>query len=671
MVSLNLTDIKGVGEKRAQLFKKLGVADVNALLYYYPRNYLDLSAPCSPAEAPFDEPCAVKAEVITPPVEHRIRKGMTLYKFTASADGMALRITLFNQKYAAAKIHTGESYIFYGTVGGNLYNREMASPEIITSSAAYIRPLYHATEGLASSVIEATLKNALSLVDYIEDPIPKYIVEKYKLMKLSQALKEIHFPSSMESLYTARRRLMFQELMLLQCGICYMDKADKVNCESNISDYSAEFEKLLPFTLTNAQKKSIKESITDMMSNTPMNRLLQGDVGSGKTAVAASLCYSTVKSGYQAALMAPTEILAEQHYKSLCDLFDGTGVKIGLLTGSTSKKLAFAKKIDNGEYDLVIGTHALIEDKITFRNLKLVITDEQHRFGVNQRSKLIAKGDSPSILVMSATPIPRTLALMIYGDLDISILDELPPGRIAIRTKHVKSESKTKVFDFIKSQVDSGRQAYIVCPLVESNESELVSATEYYEDISRSVFNGYNLGLLHGKMSSKEKDAIMKDFAAGSIDILVSTTVIEVGVDVPNASVMMIENAERFGLSQLHQLRGRVGRGKHKSYCILVSDTRGDTALGRINMMCETNDGFKIAEYDLKARGPGDFFGQRQHGLPPLKLADFITDYKAVAFSQEIAKVICDSDPALENDEHKPLYRAIVHMFDSVGGILN
>ncbi len=671
MVSLKLTDIKGVGEKRAQLLKKLGVGDVNALLYYYPRNYLDLSAPYSPSDAPFDVPCAVKAEVVTQPVEHRIRRGMTIYKFTAAADGTALKITLFNQKYAAAKIHTGDTYIFYGTVGGNLYNREMASPDIITSDSAYIRPIYHACEGLPSSVIESTIKNALSLANYIEDPIPQYIIDKFRLMSLTSALREIHFPTSMESLSTARRRLMFQELLLLQCGICCMDKADKIVCKSNIRNYSDDFENLLPFTLTNAQKKSINEAIFDMMSDTPMNRLLQGDVGSGKTAVAASLCYSTIKSGYQAALMAPTEILAEQHYKSLCSLFSGTSIRVGLLTGSTSKKVELSHLIDSGEYDLVIGTHALIEDKISFKNLKLVITDEQHRFGVNQRTKLIAKGDSPNILVMSATPIPRTLALMIYGDLDISILDELPPGRIPVTTKHVGAATKPKVFNFIKSQIESGRQAYIVCPLVENNESDLVSATEYCENLSKSVFINYRLGLLHGKMSSKEKESVMKQFAIGELDILVSTTVIEVGVDVPNATVMMIENAERFGLSQLHQLRGRVGRGKHKSFCILVSDTKNEISLGRINTMCETNDGFKIAEYDLKSRGPGDFFGHRQHGLPPLKLADFITDYKAVAFSQEIAKSICDTDPTLKKDEHKSLHRAIIRLFETVGGVLN
>lgn len=671
MSSLKLTDIKGVGEKRARLFNKLGVNDVDALLYYYPRDYLDLSSPCSPADAPFGEPCAVKAEVITPPVEHRIRKGMTVYKFTTAGDGTALRITLFNQKYAAAKIHTGQTYIFYGVVGGNMFNREMSSPEIITADSACIRPIYHACEGLPSSVIESAIKNALDLADGTEDPIPDYLISKYHLLPLKSALKNIHFPSSMELLSTARRRLMFQELLLLQCGIFCMKSENKRTQKSDITDYSADFEKLIPYSLTGAQKKSIAESVSDMMSDTPMNRLLQGDVGSGKTAVAASLCYTAVRSGYQAAFMAPTEILAEQHYNSLCKLFANTDIQIGLLTGSTPKKASVIKQIENGELDLVIGTHALIEDRITFNKLKLIITDEQHRFGVEQRSRLIAKGDCPNILVMSATPIPRTLALMIYGDLDISVLDELPPGRLPVITRHVKSEAKPKVYDFIKSQIDTGRQAYIVCPLVESNESVLTPATEYCDHLSKTIFGNYRLGLLHGKMSSAQKETVMREFSKGSIDILVSTTVIEVGVDVPNASVILIENAERFGLSQLHQLRGRVGRGKHKSYCIMVSDVQNEISLGRINEMCSTNDGFKIAEYDLKSRGPGDFFGHRQHGLPPLKLTDFMTDFKAVAFSQEVAKQICTDDPQLEREEHQSLKRAVIKMFDAAGGVLN
>lgn len=667
----NLTYLKGVGEKRAQLFEKLGVFDINALFYYYPRSYTDLSNPVSPADAPYNTPCAVIAEVVSPPVEHRIRKGMTLYKFVASNDGTALYVTLFNQKFLAEKIKTGHTYIFYGNVGGNLYNKEMTSPEIFTADKTYIRPTYPACEGLSSNVIEATVKLALNSGYMPDDPIPANICEKYNLMPLRDALKNIHFPKNNDALNSARRRLMFQELLLLQCGICYMNQKDSSATAVPIKDYSAEFEALLPYTLTGAQKRSIDEALKDMASGKPMNRLLQGDVGSGKTAVAAALCFCTVKSGYQAALMAPTEILAEQHYNSLKKTLEKTGINVGLITGSTKGKDKLYESLRRGEIDLIIGTHALIQGDVEFDNLQLVITDEQHRFGVEQRKKLIQKSHSPNTLVMSATPIPRTLALMIYGDLDISILDELPPGRQPIQTRWVKSEIKPQVFDFLKKLLEKGKQGYIVCPLVEENESDLTPATEYCEQLRNGYLKGYNVGLLHGRMKAKEKEAVMQAFASGECDVLVSTTVIEVGVDVPNATMMIVENAERFGLSQLHQLRGRVGRGSAKSYCVLISDAQSEISTGRLNIMCETADGFKIAEYDLKARGPGDFFGRRQHGLPALKLADFISDYKAVAFAQQIAKQICDDDPSLSKAENAKLEKEVVRLFESTNSVFN
>lgn len=671
MSAHKLTDIKGVGEKRAKLFKKLGVLDADALLYYYPRRYIDLSSPCSPADAPYDEPCAVKATVIHPPVEHRIRKGMTLYKFTASGDGTALEITLFNQKYAAQKIRTNQEYIFYGTVGGNLFNRKMTSPDIIQSDSAYIRPVYHCCDGLSSSVIESTMRSALDFSDDIEDPIPQYIREKYRLPGISASLKAIHFPQNPEQLKSARRRLMFQELLMLQCGMLFVNSNRSVYSAAGIDDHSSEFEHLLPFNLTNAQKRSISDSISDMQSGKPMNRLLQGDVGSGKTAVAASLIMSVVMSGHQAALMAPTEILAEQHYKSLSKMFRNTDMKIVLLTGSTKDKKERCELIASGKADLAIGTHALIENNVRFSDLQLVITDEQHRFGVAQRASLIAKGTSPHVLVMSATPIPRTLALMIYGDLDVSVLDELPPGRKPIITRWVKSSARPKVYDFIKAQLDAGRQAYVICPLVENNESDLIPATDYYNQLSQNEFSDYKIALLHGKMKSSEKDCVMRDFSEGKYHMIISTTVIEVGIDVPNSTVILIENADRFGLSQLHQLRGRVGRGQHRSYCIMISDTQNEVSAGRLNEMCATNDGFKIAEYDLKSRGPGDFFGRRQHGLPSLKLADLLTDCKALNFAQEIAREIHANDPNLSKPEHQTLKNSIDVMFDQTKGELN
>ncbi len=667
----NLTYLKGVGEKRAQLFEKLGVFDINALFYYYPRSYTDLSAPVSPADAPLNAPCAVIAEVVTPAVEHRIRKGMTLYKFTASNDGTALFVTLFNQKFVAEKIKVGQTYIFYGNVSGNLYNKEMSSPEIFTADMTYIRPTYPACEGLPSSAIEKVVKNALSCGYFPDDPIPQDICKQYNLMPLKEAIKNIHFPQSQEQLNGARRRLMFQELLLLQCGICYMNQRNTNAVASPVKDYSEEFEKLLPFPLTEAQKRSIHEAIKDMRSGRPMNRLLQGDVGSGKTAVAASLCYSTVKSGFQAALMSPTEILAEQHYQSFKKMFDSTGIRVAVITGATKGKDKLYAAIKDGQYDIVIGTHALIQDVVEFDRLHLVITDEQHRFGVEQRKKLIQKSTSPNTLVMSATPIPRTLALMIYGDLDISVLDELPPGRQPIQTRWVKSEKKPIVFDFLKKLLDKGKQAYIVCPLVEENDSDLTPATEYCKQLRDGFLKGYNVGLLHGKMKSAEKEKIMQSFSKGECNVLVSTTVIEVGVDVPNATMMIVENAERFGLSQLHQLRGRVGRGQSKSYCVLISDAQAEVSTGRLNIMCETTDGFKIAEYDLKSRGPGDFFGRRQHGLPNIKLADFINDYKAVAFAQQIAKQICEDDPTLAHPGHVNLKKEVLRLFESTNSVFN
>ena len=667
----NLTYLKGVGEKRARLFEKLGVSNINALFYYYPRSYTDLSHPISPAEAPYNTPSAVIAEVVSPPVEHRIRKGMTLYKFVASNDGTALYVTLFNQKFVAEKIRTGQTYIFYGNVSGNLYNKEMASPEIFTADKTYIRPTYPACEGLSSSAIETTVKSAITTGYFPDDPIPQHICEKYNLMSLRDALTNIHFPKNSELLNAARRRLMFQELLLLQCGICYMNQKDSSAKALPISNYTTEFEGLLSYTLTDAQKRSINEAMEDMASGKPMNRLLQGDVGSGKTAVAAALCYSTVKSGFQAALMAPTEILAEQHYKSFEKMFSNTGINIALITGSTKGKDKLYEALKKGEIDLVIGTHALIQGGVEFDNLQLVITDEQHRFGVEQRKKLMQKSHCPNTLVMSATPIPRTLALMIYGDLDISILDELPPGRQPVQTRWVKNEIKPQVFDFLKKLLQQGKQAYIVCPLVVEHDSDLTPATEYCEQLKNGYLKGFNVGLLHGKMKSQEKESIMQAFSRGECDVLVSTTVIEVGVDVPNATMMIIENAERFGLSQLHQLRGRVGRGSAKSYCVLISDAQNEVSTGRLNIMCETTDGFKIAEYDLKSRGPGDFFGRRQHGLPALKLADFISDYKAVAFAQQIAKQICDDDASLTKTENAQLKKEVIRLFESENSVFN
>lgn len=663
MTGDKITNIKGVGEKRALLFEKLGVTSVDALLHFYPRNYIDYSRIVPLSETIIGEVACVKATVISKPIEHRVRKGMTLYKFKANDDNMPLNVTIFNNKYQAEKIRTGETYIFYGKVNGSLLWREMASPEILTPNNAKIRPVYRQTESLNTYAIEKTVKEALS-VTAIEEYLPQEILDKYKLCGLSAALNSIHFPKSYPELNQARRRLVFDELFGLQLGMQMIKESCKLaNSYIVTNAYTAEFEELLPFSFTSAQKRAVNDCIEDMKRRKMMNRLIQGDVGSGKTAVAAAVCYTAVKNGLQAALMAPTEILAEQHFASFIKMLSGTGLQIALLTGSTTqkKRAEILCRLKEGDIDLLIGTHAIIQSDVEFKQLGLVITDEQHRFGVNQRALLSAKGNNPHVLVMSATPIPRTLALMIYGDLDISILDELPPGRQVIETFVISSQIHSRAYGYIRKHLDEGRQAYIVCPLVaeddETDTGSRIAAEEYADKLSKGPFKGYSVGLLHGKMKSAEKERVMHEFAAGRIQLLVSTTVIEVGVDVPNAVIMMIENADLFGLSQLHQLRGRVGRGKHKSTCILVSDAQNEAAVTRLNVIKNTTDGFKISEEDLKLRGPGDFFGNRQHGLPALKIANIFADIDILHETQQCAKSILDRDPELKLPENSAICR--------------
>ena len=492
-------------------------------------------------------------------------------------------------------------------------------------------------------------------------------MQKYSLISLDKAIRNIHFPNSADDYLPARKRLIFEELLTLQLGLLKLKSNKKSETALVIKDdYSSEFEKLLPFNLTNAQKRTISECLQDMKSKYPCNRLVQGDVGSGKTAVAASLIYSVIKNGYQATMMAPTEILATQHYESLLKILAPAGINIRLLTGSTpaKEKKEIKKALFDGEIDLIIGTHALIQNDVAFKNLALVITDEQHRFGVKQRAQLAEKGEDVHTIVMSATPIPRTLGLILYGDLDISILDELPPGKQEIRTDVVDSRYHKRLYKFIKDAIARGEQCYIVCPAVEENETNIKSAEELADELANGEFKGYNLGILHGKMKPKDKEAIMKSFASGKVSLLVATTVVEVGVDVPNATIMVIENAERFGLSTLHQLRGRVGRGNKKSYCVLVSDAKGKTARERLMTMKKYSDGFKIADTDLKLRGPGDFFGSRQHGLPELKIADMVEDMDTLQNAQECAKSILRNDFSLSN--HPALKNQMNKMFENI-----
>ena len=664
----NIQFIKGVGEKRAKLFNSLGIFCVDSLIHFYPRKYEDWSASKNLEAVKSGETVSIKATLITPVKEAMIRRGLTLFKCKFSDGKNVISVTIFNNKYLAKSLRIYEDYYLYGKIEKSLLNFSMNSPKIEKAeNILAIQPVYPAKEKLTSRSISKIMKTALDELGEIEETLDDEIMQKYSLISLDKAIKNIHFPNSADDYLPARKRLIFEELLTLQLGLLKLKSNKKSETALVIKDdYSSEFEKLLPFNLTNAQKRTLSECLQDMKSKYPCNRLVQGDVGSGKTAVAASLIYSVIKNGYQATMMAPTEILATQHYESLLKILAPAGINIRLLTGSTpaKEKKEIKKALFDGEIDLIIGTHALIQNDVAFKNLALVITDEQHRFGVKQRAQLAEKGEDVHTIVMSATPIPRTLGLILYGDLDISILDELPPGRQEIRTDVVDSRYHKRLYKFIKDAIARGEQCYIVCPAVEENETNIKSAEELADELANGEFKGYNLGILHGKMKPKDKEAIMKSFASGKVSLLVATTVVEVGVDVPNATIMVIENAERFGLSTLHQLRGRVGRGNKKSYCVLVSDAKGETARERLMTMKKYSDGFKIADTDLKLRGPGDFFGSRQHGLSELKIADMVEDMDTLQNAQECAKSILKNDFSLSN--HPALKNQMNKMFEKI-----
>ena len=660
----DIRSLKGVGEKTARLYNKLGIFTVDDLIRHYPRKYLDYGNTVSVKDAPPDTPVFIKATMITPVKESMIRKGLTLYKCNFSDGETVIRVTIFNNKYLAKALRTFDDYILYGKVEKTFTSASMSSPQIERADKAEVHPVYPTTEKLSVKAISNSVRNALALVGKIPETLSDDILKKYDLVSLDFATRQIHFPSDEKNIEPARHRLIFDELLTLQLGLLKLKEKDvKGNSCKIKKDFTNEFYSLLPFTPTGAQQRAVADCIEDMQSDRMMNRLIQGDVGSGKTAVAGAVIYTVIKNGAQAALMAPTEILATQHFESFKKLFASTDVRVALLTGSVKagEKKEIKRALCNGEIDLIVGTHALIQNDVEFENLGLVCTDEQHRFGVQQRANLAMKGDNPHLMVMSATPIPRTLGLIIYGDLDISLLDELPPGRQEIRTDVVTSAYHKRIYKFIRDAVDRGEQAYIVCSLVDEGESDLISAKEYADNLAKNEFVGYSVGLLHGKMKPAEKDKVMQSFAEGETQILVSTTVVEVGVDVPNATVMLIENADRFGLSQLHQLRGRVGRGKNKSYCILVSDNKSDSSRERLQVMKHTSNGFDIADYDLKSRGPGDFFGKRQHGLPDLKIADMLEDTETLRQCRECALKMLESDPRL--DAYPELCERINNMF--------
>ena len=663
--------LKGVGEARAKSLSKQGIYSIGDLLRNYPRAYEDWNNTTLLRDAQVNESICVRAIVAQNPQVVKINGGRILVKTVISDGSDYIPVTFFNNKYVKDQLIEDQEYLFFGKITLDKYNNKtMLSPRFEKSlEKQRIRPIYKATSSMPSKTTERLVETALREINgNIQEIIPEYIIKKYRLMSFEDALRVIHFPESEEQLALAKRRLIFEELLLLQMGLLN----EKTEGGNRVSipiknDYTEEFYSSLPFDPTNAQKNAISEAIEDMRTNKQMNRLLQGDVGSGKTAVAAALMYNAVKNGFQAALMAPTEVLANQHFKTLSNFF-GDDVNICLLTGSVSasKKRDIRGRLKDGDCNIVVGTHAIIQNDVEFNNLGLVITDEQHRFGVGQRASLSNKGNNPHTLVMSATPIPRTLAMMIYGDLDISVLDELPKGRQPIKTYHVPTSYHERIYNFIRKNIAVGQQAYIVCPLVSESDSDLVPATEYYDYLKSTYFSDCTLGLLHGQMKPKDKDAVMSRFYSGEIQLLISTVVIEVGVDVPNATVMAIENAERFGLSQLHQLRGRIGRGSKESTCILLSDAQNEEAVDRFETMCRTTDGFEIAKKDLEMRGPGDFFGSRQHGLPDMRIANLMTDTRILYEAQKTAKELVDNEVSVTTEERHLLAQEMKRLFTRV-----
>ena len=674
VINESIQYVKGIGPKKAEKLNKLGIYTIKDLLYYFPRQFEDRSVIKKIAQLEDEEKVTVKA-LITNIESYTPKKGMTITRIDVKDDTGFAKLTFFNREYIKNTFRVGDSILAFGKVKKNGRFVELNSCELeyLSTSPKNIGklvPVYPLSYGITNKDIMNTVRMVFENKDIkISEYMPEYLLKKYRLCGIDYAIKNIHFPKDKESLKVALYRLIFEELLVLQLGL-FMYKGGNSNEKGILFKRDQRLDEVLeslPFSLTRAQNRALNEIIDDMCSEKVMNRLVQGDVGSGKTVVALLALAECVFNGYQGALMAPTEILAQQHYESFTETFEDIGINVELLTGSVTKKQkeGILQRACDGEIDILIGTHALIEDNVEFKNIGLVITDEQHRFGVRQRGKLSSKGTSPDILVMTATPIPRTLALILYGDLDISIIDELPPGRQPIETIAVEKKKRDKVYNsLVRREVDKGRQVYIVCPLVEESESlDITSATETAEEIKRDFFPDLRVGLLHGKMKPSEKDAIMTAFKNHELDILVSTTVIEVGVNVPNSTLMIIENAERFGLAQLHQLRGRVGRGKHQSYCVLIYGSNSEVCRKRMSIMEETNDGFKISEKDLEIRGPGEFFGTMQHGVPELKVANLFKHMKILKTVQQEARIIIGEDSTLDFKEYRGLKREIESKF--------
>ena len=668
--------LKGVGPKTAERFEKLGILTLSDLLCHYPRRYLDFSKPYSIAEAPSDTECVVKAEVFAKPGGRILPGGRRMERITAGDDVSSLEVTWFNNPYAVQKLELGQEYYFQGIVTGGMLRRQMVNPQVRTDAQVASSPfeaVYPQTEGLTSSAIAKCVRQLLPHVELLPDPLPPGMLKKYRLLSKADAVRAIHCPASEEEAFAARRRLIYEELLVLQLGIGRMKNHGAASTGAPMQKADASpFWDALPFSPTGAQRRAVEEILTDMAGETSMNRLLQGDVGSGKTLVAAAAIWACIRAGYQAALLAPTEILASQHAENLNRLLAPFGMRVALLTGGmkAAPRRTTLAAIRDDEADLIVGTHAILSEGVDFARLGLAVVDEQHRFGVRQRGLLAEKAANPHLLVMSATPIPRTLGLLMYGDLDISILDELPPGRKPVKTRCITGKKRADLYGFLDREIGAGRQVYIVCPAIEdAGGSGLNAVKSYYEDIAKALLPDRRVGLMHGRLKPKEKAEVMEDFKAGRLDALVSTTVIEVGVDVPNATVMVIENAERYGLSALHQLRGRVGRGAAESWCFLVSDNASESVQKRLRFLCSTSDGFAVAQYDLETRGPGDFFGSRQHGLPTLQVADLMNDTRTLHAAQSEAAALLAADPLLERPEHALLARQVEQMFDQAGAM--
>lgn len=680
-----VSDFPGIGPARAQKLSKLGIATAGDLLRYFPRDYEDRRSRSSIIRATEGEPVCIQAMVAEMPRLSRVRRGLELVKVKAVDHSGMLNITYFNQAYLKDALRPGEEYIFFGKVEVIGRSKQMTNPvtEPVGKNTVTgcILPVYPLTAGISNNLVASLTRRVVDeCAHLVEEALPGAVLREYGLAQSDFSYKTIHFPENFELLELARRRLIFEELFYLAAGLALL-KGRRSGAQGPVCSCKSlkPFLDLLPFSPTAAQLRVMEECRGDMAGGRPMNRLVQGDVGSGKTAVAAAAAWVAIQNGLQAALMAPTEILARQHAASLTQLLAPAGIRVGLLVGSMtqSQKKEVRRQLKDGELQLVVGTHALLSGGVEFGRLGIVIADEQHRFGVSQRAALTAKGERPHVLVMSATPIPRTLALIVYGDLDVSVIDELPPGRTPVETFVVGEDKRQRMYGFVRKLVNEGRQVYMVCPAVEDNPDgweglpDLKAVTSYAEELRKQVFPDLRVGFVHGKLKAKEKEAVMSAFSAGELDVLVSTTVIEVGVDVPNAALMIVENAERFGLSQLHQLRGRVGRGKHKSYCVMVTSSRSEASRTRLKAMTDTTDGFKIAEEDLKLRGPGDFFGNRQHGLPQLRIADLAGDMRLLSQAQEAARGVLVRDPDLSAPEHRAVRERIHTLFAEQADIFN